>query len=147
MIRRIRAEDKEIYVEMARDFYHSDAVLYPVPDGYLEATFEEALQSDVYVECYLLEYDAKIAGYALLSKSFSQEAGGVVVWIEELYVLEEYRSKGLGREFFSYLEANKGERVTRLRLEVEAYNTKAVALYERLGYEKLDYNQMIKEFH
>ena len=31
-------------------------------------------------------------------------------------------------------------------LEVEADNTRAISLYERLGYEVLDYVQMIKDF-
>ena len=35
MIRKMRSEDKKTYMEMAREFYHSDAVLHPVPDTYL----------------------------------------------------------------------------------------------------------------
>ena len=37
-----------------------------------------------------------MAGYALLAKTFSQEAGGLVVWLDEMYVRPAYRSKGLG---------------------------------------------------
>ena len=43
------------------------------------------------------------------------------------------------------MEENKEKDVVRLRLEVEAENTKAVSLYKRLGYEVLDYVQMIKD--
>ena len=35
--------------------------------------------------------------------------------------------------------------IDRIRLEVEEENTRAASLYERLGYEKLDYKQMIKD--
>ena len=38
MIRKMRSEDKKTYMEMAREFYHSDAVLHPVPDTYFERT-------------------------------------------------------------------------------------------------------------
>lgn len=41
MIRKIKAEDKEIYIKMAHDFYRMPAVDHPVPDSYLEKTFEE----------------------------------------------------------------------------------------------------------
>ena len=146
MIRKMTESDRDLYIEMAEEFYHSDAVLHPIPRAHFEKTAEEALKSGTYAEIYLLEYEGKTAGYGLTARTFSQEAGGQVLWIEELYIREAFRSRGLGREFFSYLEEiNKGV-LSRLRLEVEADNTRAISLYERLGYEVLDYVQMIKDF-
>ena len=86
------------------------------------------------------------SGYGLIAKTFSQEAGGMVYWLEELYILEEYRSKGLGSEYFRYMEEHKEEGVTRFRLEVEKENERAWKLYKRQGYDWLEYDQMIKEF-
>ena len=145
MIRRFTENDRETYIEMAGEFYHSDAVLHPIPDEYFARTVEEALRSDSYAEIFLFECGGETAGYGLTAKTFSQEAGGYVWWIEEIYIREKFRSRGLGREFFRYLEEEKGRDVTRLRLEVEADNTRAVSLYERLGYEVLDYVQMMKD--
>ena len=133
MIRKMRSEDKKTYMEMAREFYHSDAVLHPVPDTYFERTADEALRSDVYAEIFLFECENEAAGYGLIAKTYSQEAGGMVWWIEEVYVREAFRSKGIGREFFAYLDKVKGSAVTRMRLEVEEDNTRAVALYKKLG--------------
>ena len=112
----------------------------------LEKTFEECLKSDTYAELFILEWEGKIAGYGLIAKTFSQEAGGMVYWLEELYILEEYRSKGLGSEYFRYMEEHKEEGVTRFRLEVEKENERAWKLYKRQGYDWLEYDQMIKEF-
>ena len=145
MIRKMRSEDKKTYMEMAREFYHSDAVLHPVPDTYFERTADEALRSDVYAEIFLFECENEAAGYGLIAKTYSQEAGGMVWWIEEVYVREAFRSKGIGREFFAYLDKVKGSEVTRMRLEVEEDNTRAVALYKKLGYKPLEYAQMIKD--
>lgn len=145
MIRKIQQEDKETFLRLARQFYASEAVLHPVPDQYHLNTFQEMLRSDVYAEGYLFEADGETAGYGLISKTFSQEAGGLVIWLEELFLLPEYRSHGIGREFFRYLEENG--KMARIRLEVEEDNVRAVALYEKLGYQSLPYLQMIKEFH
>lgn len=145
MIRKMTEKDKELYIEMAGEFYASDAVLHPIPGEHFEKTVEEALRSDAYAEIYILEYEGKTAGYGLTARTFSQEAGGPVLWIEELYIREAFRSRGLGREFFSYLEEKNRGKAARIRLEVEADNTRAESLYERLGYEVLDYVQMIKE--
>ena len=103
------------------------------------------MRSDRYAAAYILEYENKTAGYALLAKTFSQEAGGMVLWIEELYIMPEYRCRGLGHEFFSYLKDNLCNNVKRLRLEAESSNTKAISLYKRLGFEDLPYSQMIKD--
>ena len=105
------------------------------------------MKSDTYAELFILEWEGEIAGYGLIAKTFSQEAGGMVYWLEELYILEEYRSKGLGREYFGYMEEHKEEGVTRFRLEVEKENERAWKLYKRQGYDWLEYDQMIKEFH
>ena len=146
MIRELKQADRELYLKMAHDFYHSPAVLHPVPDSYFERTFEECINGGTYVRAFILEYEGQPAGYGLIAKTFSQEAGGYVYWLEELYILEEFRSKGLGSEFFAYVEEHKEEGVLRFRLEVEEDNTRAAALYERLGYKPLNYKQMMKEF-
>lgn len=145
MIRRLTEEDREIYIEMADEFYHSDAVLHPIPRSYIENTADEALRGGTYTDIYMICYKEETAGYAVTAKTYSQEAGGYVIWIEELYIKEEFRSKGLGREFFSYIERKAEGFAARLRLEVEADNKRAVSLYERLGYQVLEYVQMVRE--
>ena len=82
MIRKPTAADREKYIEIAGEFYATDAVLRPVPRAYLERTFDEMLSSDCYAEGYLFEQKGEIAGYALIAKTFSQEAGGTVFWLE-----------------------------------------------------------------
>ncbi|MCI8589847.1 MAG: GNAT family N-acetyltransferase [Clostridiales bacterium] len=131
---------------MAADFYASDAVLFHVDASHLTAAFHELMRSDEYLECYILEYDGKTAGYALLCKSYSQEAGGMVLWIDELYVLPAYRSKGIGGAFFDFLFAQKGGQFKRFRLEVEKDNARAAALYQKMGFDFLAYEQMIKDY-
>lgn len=143
MIRRITPADREIYLKMAHDFYHSEAVLHPVPDEYLVRSFDEMMRSEDYLTGLIFEYDGKCAGYALLNRSWSQEAGGMAVWIEEIFVLEEYRNHGLGRELFDSLE--KFAPAARYRLEIEPDNERAEKLYRRMGFEPMGYLSMVKE--
>lgn len=142
MIRKIEQKDRKIYLDMAKAFYESDAVLHSVDEQNFINTFNELMRSDAYAECYLMETDGHIAGYALLSKTFSQEAGGLVYWIEEIFVLPEFRSMGLGKEFFSFLNNRLPQNTKRLRLEVEEDNTRAFSLYKKLGFKELPYLQM-----
>ena len=137
MIRRITPADKAEYLAMVHDFYHSPAVLEPVPDEYFEKTFEELMRSDVYADAYIFEQNGVTVGYALLAKSFSQEAGGLCVWIEELYLKPEFRSAGLGGEFLEYVK--QAVPAARYRLETEPENERAAQLYRRHGYREMGY--------
>ena len=144
MIRPISKQDYKEYITMATDFYNSEAVLHSIPQNHIETTFTEITTSNQYVEGYIFEYDEKIAGYALIAKTFSQEAGGIVIWIEELYVKEDYRNNGLGKAFFEFIDEKAKTTAIRLRLEVEEDNEKAIALYEKMGFRRLNYLQMYK---
>ena len=142
MIRKIKKEDKDIFIRMTEEFYASPAVLHPIPEKNHRDAFAEIMRSGVYLEGYLFEFDGKPAGYAITAKSYSHEAGGITLWIDELFVLEEYRSKGIGSEFFSYLKATLDPSVARVRLEVESDNHRAIRFYRRIGFTELEYNQM-----
>lgn len=143
MIRKLTPADRDVYLQMTHEFYHSPVVLHAVPDEYLQRGFDEMMRSDQYMQCMLLEHEGQIAGYALLSKTYSQEAGGICVWIEEIYVRPEFRQKGLGKTFFEALE--RIQPAARYRLEIEPDNQRAERLYRSLGFEPLPYRQMVKD--
>ena len=142
MLRKITLNDRETYIALSEEFYSSDAVSHSIPVEFHKNSFDELMRSDEYIECFIFEHEGETAGYALIAKTFSPEAGGVVVWIEELYVREGFRGKGLGKAFFAYMDQNYN--VSRYRLEVEPDNVRAKKLYSALGYKKLPYEQMIK---
>lgn len=144
LIRRIEQGDKRRYLEMVQAFYASDAVLECIPEESILATFDEMMRSKRYVEGFLmLADDGKPAGYGLVAKSFSQEAGGKVLWVEELFILPEYRSQGLGSQFMDFLRENLSPDVKRVRMEVEEDKAGAMSLYHKRGFEQLPYMQMI----
>ena len=145
-IRSIEPRDRAAYLRMTHAFYHSDAVLHPVPDAYLETTFEALMAKTPFVSAYIFEEAGETVGYALTATTFSQEAGGVVLWVEELYVEEPYRSQGIGRQFLTSLTQSPPDGVKRIRLEVERENERAVKLYESLGFSFLGYDQMLIEY-
>lgn len=137
MIRKIRLEDKTEYIKMAEDFYNSPAVLSPVPKSHFEATFDELMNGSQFAEGFIFEADGNVAGYGLIARTYSQEAGGIVIWIEEIYIKSRFRNKGLGSEFIKYVKENIPAK--RYRLETEPENTKAQELYKRHGFEHLEY--------
>lgn len=146
MIRKLTLADREAFLSLTREFYSSDAVLHPIPDDYHTAAFDEMMRSDVYADGFLIYYKEELAGYAMTAKTYSHEAGGLCVWIEELYLSPMYRGKGLGHEFFAFAESFYGREVRRMRLETEPENEKAEKLYRNLGFDVLGYRPFVKEF-
>lgn len=145
-IRSVDRADRAIYLELTKEFYESPAVLHAIPAEFRERTFEALFSPESGAESFLFESGGEVMGYALLARYFSQEAGGMAYQIEELYVRPEHRSKGIGRLFFEFLET-KSAHVARLRLEVESENERAIAMYQRQGFEYLPYVQMVKDRH
>lgn len=143
MFRNAEEKDFAVYMELAQEFYRSDAVMHPIPAQYMENTFREAMRSDEYILLRMLEVDGAPAGYAVLSRSFSPESGSPICWIEELYIRSAFRGHGLGTEFLT--SVRKEFPTARLRLEVEPENTGAVALYRRLGFTPLEYVSYVIE--
>ena len=144
MIRKFVPEDRENYIRFSTEFYNSSAVDKPVPREHFEQGFDEMMRSDVYVQGYMLVCDGNNVGYCVTMKTYSVEAGGITIWIDELFVLEEYRSKGLGRELFKYIEKNGDKKLRRIRLEVELENGRAISLYKKIGFEPAPYDGMWK---
>lgn len=143
MIRKFKKQDKEVFLKWTRDFYHSDAVDHDIPEEFHEDAWQEMLRSEEYMTGYLIETEeGEPAGYAIISKTYSHEGGGMVWWIEELYIQPDYRGRGLGKAFFNFIDEVKDSSVTRVRLEVELENEKAIQLYKKFGFEPLQYGQM-----
>lgn len=145
MIRSITEKDREFFLAAADEFYHSDAVEKPLPMEKLTAVFDEMMRSDIFLEGFILEYEGDMAGYCVTTKAFQTEAGGITLWIEDIYIKEPYRGKGLGKELFAFLYKHFDGRVKRYRLEAEPDNKPAMGLYLKNGFRVLDYTQLVKD--
>lgn len=143
-LRKLCPSDKAEFLEMSRDFYSSDAVLAPVPDSFHEQAFNDIMAGTPYAECLFFTHGTQVAGFALLAKTYSREAGGECVWVDELYLKPEFRGMGAAKTFFGKLSALYP--AARYRLEVEPDNERAKKLYRACGFTSLPYEQMKKGF-
>lgn len=146
LIRPIGLSDRRDFLTLSEKFYDTLAVCHPIPLSYHEETFSELMRSKQYAEAFILESAGRIIGYGLIAKTYSREAGGKVLWLEELFLLEEYRGQGAGKQYFEWIEEYaRKQGYARIRLEVSPENPRAEALYEKLGYHRLQYRQMSKQ--
>jgi ribosomal protein S18 acetylase RimI-like enzyme len=145
MLRPIQSQDEEKFASLVTAFYQSQAALHPLAPEKIRRTWQLLAAGSPWLAGYLIETQGQIAGYVLLSFSYSNECGGMILWIEELYVTPQFSGHGLGRETLKEIEERYADRCVRLRLEVRADNESAIGLYRSEGYTELNYGQMVKD--
>ena len=76
--------------------------------------------------------DGSVVGAAYASSLLSFEHGGISGWLEELYVLPQWRDQGIGSQLLAAVIAHaKTVGWRALDLEVDATHQRAVPLYTR----------------
>jgi len=75
-----------------------------------------------------------LRGYALLVPYWSNEFGGPLVVVDELFVTPEARNRGIARNFFRSLGKERPFEAVALALEVNPRNSGALRLYQSLGF-------------
>lgn len=142
MIRMMEAGDKPSVLDMMRTFYASPAVLSNGSEEIFKKDVDTCLSDSPYLEGYVMEEAGIIQGYAMAARSYSTEFGRNCIWIEDLYIKEAYRGRGIGGAFLRFIAQKYPDCV--LRLEVEPENEQAVRLYEKEGFRDIAYSEMIK---
>lgn len=84
---------------------------------------------------YVAEKDGKIVASLLTTYEWSDWRNGTVLWIQSVYVLPEYRGKGIYKEMYLFLQdkVRKDPAILGLRLYVEKDNKNAQNVYSKLG--------------
>lgn len=94
-----------------------------------------------YGKYYIVELENKIIACLLTTYEWSDWRNGVCLWIQSVYVLPEFRYRGVFKFMYSELKnyVNINDSITGLRLYVDKTNTKAQAVYEKVGMSKEHY--------
>ena len=84
---------------------------------------------------WVAEAQGRLSGYLVAVTVLSLEHGGLMAEIDELFVLPEARTQGVGSQLLAAAEAALAARgCVRLQLQLGVKNSAARAFYERRGY-------------
>ena len=83
--------------------------------------------------------DGKEVGYAVYCQSFSTFLGRAGMYLEDIYVMPEYRGQGIGKALFVHLvEIAKQRGYGRMEWVCLDWNTPSIEFYIKLGAEQLN---------
>lgn len=120
--------DIETIVTLMQEFYAIDN--YPIAIDVSKALFQEFISNENLGKSWLILSDNKIVGYIILTFVFSFEYQGKITFLDELYLTEKARGKGIGSKAIEFIRSESHKLSLKLiYLEVEPHNEKAQKLY------------------
>jgi GNAT superfamily N-acetyltransferase len=84
---------------------------------------------------YVAEFEGKVVASLLTTFEWSDWRNGLVLWIQSVYVLPEYRGKGAYKKMYQFLrdKVENDQGLLGLRLYVEKNNKVAQQVYAKSG--------------
>jgi ribosomal protein S18 acetylase RimI-like enzyme len=133
-IRKAVLEDLEILVDfqykMALESENLELDRVVLTEGVKNAVIDPNKAS-----VYVAQENGTIIGSLMITLEWSDWRNGWVWWIQSLYVLPEFRQKGVFKQMYNYLqEVVKGrDDVKGIRLYVDQSNFRAQKVYQAIG--------------
>ncbi|MEL1246572.1 GNAT family N-acetyltransferase [Flavobacterium helocola] len=120
--------DISTITQMMQDFYAIDN--YPMNVEVTKNLFREFISNEHLGKSWLIYSENEIVGYIILTFIFSFEYGGKIAFVDELFIKETARGKGIGKEAIQFVQKEVPKLSLKLLyLEVEPHNENAQKLY------------------
>jgi len=125
--------DAPTVIAMMQDFYAIDG--YPMDAAVSKGLFFEFIENEALGRGWVILADGQPVGYVILTFVFSFEYAGRIAFLDELFVLETMRGKGIAKQALDFIaEQAKMLSVKIIYLEVEPHNDNAKKLYLSKGF-------------
>lgn len=119
---------------MMAALYAEDAPSSAVDAARFPVTIQTLLAEPSRGRIILLSEDSTLRGYAILIPYWSNEYGGTILYVDELFVVPSARSRGIGRKFFEFIFRERPFDAVAAAVEVSPANVRALRLYESIGF-------------
>jgi len=124
----LKKSDIEIIVPMMQEFYAIDN--YPIEPETTKKLFRTFIDDRNLGQCWMISYNKKVVGYVILTYIFSFEYQGRIAFLDELYISENARGKGIGKITLDFIHNQAIQNNLKLiYLEIELHNEVAKNLY------------------
>ncbi|MCL2566294.1 MAG: GNAT family N-acetyltransferase [Defluviitaleaceae bacterium] len=129
--------------KMMLSLYQEDPAGLGIDCNKINATILECTRHPEKVKLLTIWYGGELAGYALIVFFWSNEYGGNILCLDEIYIKEAFRSLGIGSRTIGDMPGIFPES-TAISLEVTPSNSRAKLFYERLGFTQKENLSMIR---
>jgi len=118
---------------MMRQFYEFDHIPFD-PDA-ASGALEQFLDNSFFGGAWKICDESATVGYIVITFGYSLEFRGRDAFIDELYIQDGYRGKGIGKQAIKFAEeVCRSASIEALHLEVTRDNLNALAVYRIAGF-------------
>lgn len=137
--------DIDPLMELVQEFYQFEQISF---DNNVIKAFTALLSDEQYGLIWLIcDHDHPI-GYVALTFFFSMEYHGRSGLVDELYLRENYRGRGISKKIFKLIEEYLlSQNMRSLSLVVDFWNEPAEALYTKIGFHREKRHLMVKHIN
>ena len=129
--------DLEAILALMKDYYTYDGHAFDQTSA--RRGLADLLNDPDKGQAWLILNDDEIAGYAVICFGYSLEYGGRDAFLDEFFLRDPFRGRGLGRWAMAQIEQQARQAGAQaLHLQVIASNRRAEKLYRAMGYEERD---------
>tara|TARA_A100000171_G_scaffold52838_1_gene73526 strand:- start:9020 stop:9484 length:465 start_codon:yes stop_codon:yes gene_type:complete len=128
--------------EMIKSLYSEDSNGEPINDQKIEKTISYFWKYPQHGKIVIFSFNGLTIGYSILINYWSNEYGGCLLQIDELYIRKNFRSHGIGTAFIQYLTNNYKETSKAVLLEVSPSNKMAYKFYIKNGFTEVENQSM-----
>jgi GNAT superfamily N-acetyltransferase len=126
-------KDISVLLPFVRQFYHH--FRYPYHEAQKTDALMHFIQDESLGRILIVRNNENAIGYVLIAFCFSLEFNGVIAFVDELFIEPSSRQKRAGSQVLEQVEKLCDSlSMKAVRLESEADNSRATALYARTGY-------------
>lgn len=131
------ASDVELLIELMQEFYVIEHLQFD--EAAARSALEQILHDRRFGVIHVIRVDEAAAGYLVLTFGFSLEFRGRDAFVDELYLRENFRGRGIGKASLELAAAVcLEEGISALHLEVDRVNTRAQDVYRQAGFRDHD---------
>lgn len=131
--------------QMVMALYGEDNYGQPMSLDNISSTVDELTKRPELGGIYIFTVDDIICGYSIVVNFWSNEYGGKLLIIDEMFVKSEFRCKQIGAGFFDFLDTVYGGTVKGMFLEVAEKNERAIKFYLKSGFAPAKNRHLFKQ--
>jgi ribosomal protein S18 acetylase RimI-like enzyme len=134
--RQARISDAADLLQLIRAYYRFDRIRFR--SNTIDPALRKLLRNPSLGRIWIMCDGANAIGYVVLTFNYDLEFGGLEGIVTDLFILSEYRTRGLGRHALAVGYAYcRSAGIHSVELQVEEDNKAAQKFYLKLGFRKL----------
>lgn len=141
--RNYKSEDYSELIDMIFALYQEDPEGEIISQEKVDKTINELSSYPEKGKILVFEENTQIVGYAILIFYWSNEYGGDILNIDELFVSPSSRNQRIATRFFEHIFDVYRNKVSAFSLEVTPMNRQVLDYYKRWGFKEMSNTHII----